>query len=349
VVSPWNYTASGTTYWVATAGSDAANGTLAHPFATIQHAENVARPGDVVYVEAGTYVQTVDVTKSGLAGEPIIISCAPGALGKVTVTPSQQYVQANPSGAVFTLAKADYVWINGFNIEGPKGRPGAPASEHYGANGITWESGAGLGDRATNNVVYDNVHCGLKEMNHGGTGIFVQGNVIFDNGTNGLDHGIYMPASNSTMDGNVIFYNTGYGIHSYPTPTNQTISHNVIFGNTTGGIIIGGSNNKVLYNTVVNSGTWGMFYFRGGCTNNVVEHNIFAFNVNNGGWDNGGGKLGSPSNNLDDYNDYYSGRLDSRIALGAHDTSSNPLLVNALLGDLRLKPGSPDAGDGAFA
>jgi hypothetical protein len=36
---------------------------------------------------------------------------------------------------------------------------------------ITWAGGAGIGCRATNNVVYGNVHCGLKEMGHGGTDI----------------------------------------------------------------------------------------------------------------------------------------------------------------------------------
>jgi Periplasmic copper-binding protein (NosD) len=349
VVSSWNYTASGATYWVATNGSDSGNGTSAHPFATIQHAVNVAGPGDIVYVEAGTYVQTVSITKSGQASKPIIISAAPGALGKVTITPSQQYVQANPSGAVFTVATADYVWINGFVIEGPRGRTEAPAAEHYGANGITWANGAGLGDQATNNVVYDNVHCGMKEMGHGGTGIFIQGNIIFDNGSNGLDQGIYMPANNTTMDGNVIFDNTGYGIQSYTAPMNQVISHNIIFGNATGGIIIGGSNNQVLDNTVVYNSGWGIFYFRGLCTNNVVEHNIFAFNTTNAGWDDGGGKLGDPSNNLDDYNVYYGGKMDSHVKLGAHEVFADPLLLNALIGDFRLKNGAPALTDGAFA
>src|SRR5262249_46353773 len=158
-----------------------------------------------------------------------------------------------------------YVWINGFVIEGPLGRPEAPVAEHFGADGITWDCGAGLGDRATNNVIYRNVHCGLKEMNHGGSGILIRGNVIFDNGTGRLDHGIYMPASNTRMDGNVIYDNSGWGIHSYPSPMNQVISHNVIFGNGMGGIILAGSYNKVLNNTVSHNKMLGILYFRSGC------------------------------------------------------------------------------------
>ena len=55
---------------------------------------------------------------------------------------------------------------DGLVIEGPLGCPEAPKMETYGANGITWAGKAGEGCRATNNVVYGNVHCGLKEMGH---------------------------------------------------------------------------------------------------------------------------------------------------------------------------------------
>jgi parallel beta-helix repeat protein len=338
VVSPWNYQATGTTYWVATTGSDGAVGSSAHPFATIGHAVAAAGPGDVVYVEAGTYVENLNITKSGLPGRPIIISAAPGALGQVTITPSAQYVTANPGGAVVLLNNADYVWINGFVIEGPKGRPEAPLSEHYGAVGIGWWNDAGLGDEATNNVVYNNVHCGLK----GGMGVLVEGNVVFDNGTNLLlDHGLYMPYNNVTMNGNVIFDNAGCGIQSYPEPVGQVITHNVIFGNKFAGILLGGSGNQVFDNTVTNNGD-GVFYFRSGCQNNVVEYNIFAFNGVDSGVDH------NPSNNTDDYNDYYTGKPNPLINPGTHEVLANPLFLNATGGDFRLAQASPASAEGAY-
>src|SRR5262249_19151436 len=157
-----NYTAQGNTYWVSTTGNDNNAGSSTSPFATINKGVAMAGPGDIVYIEPGTYDESLFITKSGLAGKPIIISCAPGALGQVTITPSATWVAANPSGSVIRLSGATNVWINGLNIQGPLGQPYAPTSEHYMADGITWQNGAGAGNRATNNVVYANVHCGMK-------------------------------------------------------------------------------------------------------------------------------------------------------------------------------------------
>jgi len=348
VVVPWSYTASGATYWVATTGKDTNPGTSASPFLTINKAVSVAAPGDIVYIKSGTYVENLVLTTSGTAAKPIIISCAPGALGTVTITPSAAFVTNNPDGSVIDVNAADYIWINGLNIEGPMGRPEAPLAEDFSADGITWENAAGLGDRATNNVVYANVHCGMKEMHHGGTNIDVEGNVIFANGADSLSHGIYMPADNSTMNANVIFNNASFGIHSYPSPQNQIITNNVLWGNPSGGIILGGASNQVYHNTVAYSGTGsvGIFYFRGGCTNNIVEDNIAVFNDTDAGWDNGSGQpgYGSPANNTDDYNDYLI--VDPHVTKGTHELTADPVFVNPAIGDFRLQPGSPCLGKG---
>jgi hypothetical protein len=56
---------------VSPAGNDAARGNLQHPFATIQHAADMARPGDTVFIKAGTYRQTVAPPNSGTASKPI--------------------------------------------------------------------------------------------------------------------------------------------------------------------------------------------------------------------------------------------------------------------------------------
>src|SRR5262249_24941345 len=149
-------------------------------------------------------------------------------------------------GAVVTIKGAHHVWVNGFVIVGPKGLPHAPKKETYGANGITWLGKAGQGCRATNNVVCRNVHCGIKEMNHGGTQFQIEANIIFDNGTESRDHGIYVPADDALINGYIIFNNVGYGIHAYEKPKKLTISRNVCFGNTAGGIIIAGSDCKVV-------------------------------------------------------------------------------------------------------
>src|SRR5208337_1519446 len=103
------------------------------PLLTIAKALDLAGSGDLIYLRAGTYIEAPLVRKSGRENAPIIVSCAPDALGKVKVTPSKEYVKKNPSGAVITLHGARHVWINGLVIEGPKGRPEAPRAETYGA------------------------------------------------------------------------------------------------------------------------------------------------------------------------------------------------------------------------
>jgi hypothetical protein len=330
---------------VATNGNDAGPGTADAPFATIQHAVDAANPGDLIYVRAGTYDEAVTITESGEAGKPIIISCAPGDLGLVKVTPPEGYAQANPHGAVIHLEKgADYVWINGLDVEGTKGQPGAPAHEHFKACGILFEADSGIGCRVTNDVIYDCLHCGIK----GGTQTFIQGDVIFDNGTGSLDHGIYMHDDNTTIDGNVIFNNSGWGVHGYVKPDGLVITHNVVFGNGVGGILLGGGDGTVEWNTVADNGLFGIMYFRKFCTGNVVEHNISEGNrVYDFTYDNGGGSaLLTPTGNTDD--DNVSGtKFRLPMPPGPHDVVGEPSFLNPDFGDFRLV--DPSVAAGAFA
>lgn len=345
VVSPWSYKEVGTVYWVAQAGDDQNEGSSEKPFKTISRGIEKATPGDIIYVRAGTYVESLLLKKSGEEKKPIILSCAPGELGRVRITPPKEYVQKNRSGAVVTLHNVRHVWVNGLVIKGPKGRPEAPKSETFGANGITWENGAGIGCRATNTVVYDNVHCGLKEMGHGGTNILMEGNVVFGNGTNDLDHGIYCPADDLTINGNTVFNNAGFGIHSYSQPKRQVITRNLCIGNKVGGILLAGSDNKVFHNVCAFNSV-GIYYFRGGCKNNVVKNNIFAFNKTDCGYDNGGGKLGDPADNVDDYNCYFPGKPEVNLRPGKHEVLADPQFVDAKKGDYRLKNDSLCRGKG---
>jgi hypothetical protein len=64
--------ANAATYFVATNGSDANAGTkLASPFQTIQHAAAITVAGDICWIRAGVYRETLAPTNSGISGAPI--------------------------------------------------------------------------------------------------------------------------------------------------------------------------------------------------------------------------------------------------------------------------------------
>ncbi|MBB6635779.1 OmpL47-type beta-barrel domain-containing protein [Cohnella thailandensis] len=98
--------AEGTTYHVATTGSNSADGSASAPFQTINHCAQVARPGDTCLIESGTYRETVKPARSGTDGLPITFAAAPGA--DVTVSGMEPIGGWTPySGSIYV---ADLSW-----------------------------------------------------------------------------------------------------------------------------------------------------------------------------------------------------------------------------------------------
>ena len=54
-------------------GSDSNAGTLAAPFETLQHAVNQLSAGDILYIRAGTYRETITIDEDGTSGNLITI------------------------------------------------------------------------------------------------------------------------------------------------------------------------------------------------------------------------------------------------------------------------------------
>jgi hypothetical protein len=349
VVSPWKFEPVGKVYWVSPGGRDNGSGTKGKPFQTLQKALSLVKPGDIVYALPGTYREYLELRTSGEEGRPIVLSCAPGALGKVKLEPPTKPDAKGRVLAGISVVLAKHVWINGLVIEGARGLPRAAKANEtmIGTNGISWEDGAGPGCRATNNVVYRHVHCGLKEIQQGavGAGILLQGNVVFDNGLDAHDHGIYMPSDRVRMDGNLVFNNAGYGIHAYSKPRGQIITRNVCFGHPWAGILIAGSETKVYSNTCAYNYI-GIFYYGGTSKNNSVRDNIFAFNKTDCMYGDGGAQLGAPANNLDDANCYFPGKPSPRLEPGKNEVLSDPRFRDGKHRDFRLRPASPCVGAG---
>jgi hypothetical protein len=78
---------AGTTWYVATTGSDSNPGTQAEPFATIQHAATVAQAGDTVLVAGGVYNALITPPNSGnTKAGPITFMSMPGQTAVVDGT-----------------------------------------------------------------------------------------------------------------------------------------------------------------------------------------------------------------------------------------------------------------------
>jgi hypothetical protein len=98
------------TYYVSTAGSDAAPGTLAQPFRTIAHAGSRLRPGDTALIRGGVYRETVRPARSGTAAARVTFAAYPGE--RVTVSGAD--VVGNWSAHAGSVSKARQSWDLGF-------------------------------------------------------------------------------------------------------------------------------------------------------------------------------------------------------------------------------------------
>lgn len=355
--SPWNYV-SALTLWVAVWGSDSGDGSPLRPFATVQHAVNVAQAqaGSVVYVMPGEYAEQVRIT-----GGNFTLSCVQGGgLGSAVIRWPDAAPAGTPLVSLFGTGVQN-VTINGLVLVGPMagGLYSPPYTDSYQWCGLLQTNGPMTGVRVTNCVAYGFPHCGFKDMG-GGNGYTWEGLAAFCNGGGAsAGHGFYVPGKGATFNGNVGFLNGGYGGHFYSTPSNLTITRNLFFGNRAGGALLGCSGSTIKANTC-GGGPFqsvGFVYYRGGCNNNAVQGNVSwghpGYDVD---YDNGGGKLGDPWGNSDDYNLW--GRINplvpglvspggARATLGVNDLLGvDPMFVSPAAGDFSLKSGSLGIGTG---
>ena len=84
--------------------ADTNAGTEEQPFKTVQHAADLAKPGDTVFVMAGSYAERIKVRTSGAEGQPITLRAMPRRSAVV---------------GGFDL-QASYIRVEGFEITGKK-------------------------------------------------------------------------------------------------------------------------------------------------------------------------------------------------------------------------------------
>ena len=159
------------TYYVEQAkGDDAGPGTEERPWRTIQKAADTLKPGDMVLVKDGTYVEAgvpdiggVHITHSGAPDAWITFKAYPGHHPRVT----------SATWATFRIEEAAYIELNGFDIS----TEFLPAEKRNVGNGIGTNKSHHL--RFLNNRVHD---CGGGGITTGYSDyVTVAGNTVFAN------------------------------------------------------------------------------------------------------------------------------------------------------------------------
>jgi uncharacterized protein YjdB len=247
-------TGSGKSFYVAPTGSDSNPGTSAAPWLTIQHAASTVSAGSTVYVAAGTYNESINVTVSGTSSATVTFIGDSGAIVSGTgLTPSTSQTQGlwNIGSATPAGVDVSYITIQGFTIENytTSNANACPA-------GI-WISGASNGIQILNNTITNITTTSEKDGNAFGISAYgteataINGLVISGNTVYGLKTG---NSETVNVDGNVM---------------NFTISNNIIHDNDNIGIdAIGGEG----------VGPSGSDYARYGEISGNTVYNISAIN-----------------------------------------------------------------------
>lgn len=281
----------GLEYFVAPDGSRANDGSAQRPLdlATALSSASPARPGDTIWLRAGTYRGAYRSALVGTATAPIIVRQYPG---------ERATIDSGSTGADALTVGGAYTWFWGFEITSSDAkrisaeRGSWPYDLRRGYGGVTHAPGI----KFINLVVHDNANgLGLWLGAHGSE---AYGNLIYHNGWQGPDrahgHGIYTQNQTPTrrIAENIIFNQFSHGIHAYGSDTawldNITVEGNIAFMNgstSLGGIyesgreiLLGGW--RVAANAVVDSN----FTYKGqsnigygaGCSNGRVANNYFA-------------------------------------------------------------------------
>ncbi len=304
----------GSTFYVATTGSDANPGTSVAPWRTVQKALNTLSAGQIALVRAGNYTESLIATRSGSATSPITLRNFPGERPIITAAGGQTDNMTLQLGT-----GAAYLRIQGLTLQGATG----PST----ANIYAW------------GAAHDIELSYLEVRNSARQGLFadrttariqVRSSHFHDNGGTGptqRDHNIYIEGANHLIASSLIrSAPNGYGVQIYPSNQNIMVVGNTITGNGRNGLLIGSDGStsatgaRIIGNIITGNGEYGIASYWGGSVGsaNQVSRNLV--------WGNTAGNVAVTG-----------------VAVDGTITA-DPLFVNAAAGDFHLRGTSPALG-----
>jgi hypothetical protein len=190
----------------------------------------------------------------------------------------------NSTGDVWSIYDRSFITVEGITMDGSNAgtyglRIGRGVSGGAGAHYITIQNGA-VRNVPRYSCVYQQ---GPGGMNSNLAFVNLQ---IANCGDDSFDHGIYLTARDSVIEGCNIHDNTGHGIHNYISgggSSNNVIRFNEVYRNGSFGILIGSGSNNVAYSNVVrhngrtvtnSGGIWTAYY--GNSNNRIYNNTIYS-------------------------------------------------------------------------
>lgn len=306
---------TGAVYVDPASGNDSNPGTLEAPWRTITKAAAAVQPGQTAYLRGGTYLEpagTVDWTRSGTAAAPLTIAGYPGEQAvinmRLKLAGAYQAVKNVTVGHNTHFGNFDVgdvcVWVAGNN-------------NSFQQSEVTGCSMSGVFTTGTN-FTLDRLY------------IHDIGSAFHTEGSEPLDHGVYMGGSNGVLSNSLIVRATGYGVQFWSSCASCRIVENTI-----------------AYNGASSVGGHGVMFAGSATTNSVVANNLIAYNSRAGIHSYA---LPANGNNLATTNLVYGN--GGPAYEGAGYTVANPVSGDPLLGpDFRTGDGSPaiDAAEAVYA
>ena len=253
-------------HYTTAVGNDANPGTSTLPFRTIQHAIDVAGTGDIIYVDAGTYAENIDLNKQLILkgsnfgidpnagsriGESILVSATSDPDPSSATAADILYVEAAGSGSTidgFTLDGDNPDLTSSININSANIDAVEALSAYDGISNVT----------VSNNIIKNLSYSGIDFYNYSNSGTATTGNLVSANKFDNImgDYGI-----------GVLIYN-----NCYTNITGNTMT-NVRVGVQTGNFYQSdpGNNHDIINNDIQS--------YRKGIWHNLAYSNAATFNI----------------------------------------------------------------------
>ena len=332
----------GTIYYVATWGSDQNDGSEDAPWQSIQHAANMAKPGDTVLVHGGIYKENITIRNSGSSSRGFItIQAFPGETPVISGKDSR-------GSTLVQFYNAHYIIFDGFEL---RDLQSTDASKYLSGIKVI---------EASSNIIIQNNH--LHSIAHTGSKGNANGIIVYGNSQTAIEnikvannylHDLVLGSSEAlTIVGNV----DGFLVEGNVIERVNNIGIDIagFFGTCSGDCIDQARNGSVIGNKVSYIDTIDNPVYRGyraaaaiyvdGGTNTIIERNEVSYS--NYGFEIASEKYGKAATKIVLRNNYIHHNHMSGLIMGGSSTSNGGAKENYILNNTFYSNNELRTGDG---